>query len=187
MMSMPACVCLRMTSTMPPCTWGSRAFKSATRPPMTSLDNCINSGGPSRRPACVVRMRSVLRFMGSPSWFRGDEYFAAPRVGNGSRLESGISKQAQPRISRENAEHMRVVNDTDRSVIFAQQIRKVDCVSDVAGIGIECPFDITNGPAVAGSAVVAAMRGEGNKCFASDVRHKQHSAARLPMHIRRFD
>src|SRR3989442_6834702 len=65
MTSMPALTCLRTTSTIPLRTCERNSCRSTVRPVMMSLDICIRLGGPSSRPACVVRMRSVLRFMGT--------------------------------------------------------------------------------------------------------------------------
>src|SRR5581483_3606632 len=62
--SIPASACFRSTSTMPFRTVGPAASRSIFFPDIMPIISSRYSGGPSNRPACVVRMRFVLRFIG---------------------------------------------------------------------------------------------------------------------------
>src|SRR5260370_22799334 len=113
-----------------------------------------NTGRLTRPTIAAPRNNLIL------SGLRIDEYLAAPGIGYSAGIEPNVSKQEEPGIPREDAENMRVMNNADGLVSFAEQVGEVNGVGRIAGIGIERPLDVANGPAVTGSAVMTAMRCE---------------------------
>src|SRR5215468_5834061 len=113
-----------------------------------------------------------------------DKHFAPPRIGNTTAFEAGVLQKAQPGIPGENPENVSVVYDSNRSPCFAQQIREIDGISVVGWVRIESPFDVTNTPAIAGSAVVTPVGCQRNKRLLNHIRHKQSNTSRLAMTAR---
>src|SRR5215831_5690389 len=83
-----------------------------------------------------------------------DKYFAPPGIGHTTAFETGVLQKAQPGIPGEDPENVSVVYHSHGSPCFAQQIGEIDGIGVVGCVRIESPFDVTNTPAIAGSAVV---------------------------------
>src|SRR5467141_446267 len=88
---------------------------------------------------------------------RIDEHLAAPGVRHSTWLKSGFPEQPKPGVAWKDAEDVCVMNGADRLISLAEQVGEIDGVRCIAGVGIECPFDIANGAAVTGAAIVPAM------------------------------